>query len=262
MHHLPFVPAIAGGILTGVLAHLYFAWAEPHQFPTAPHGRIIYVFLGFLAAILGSLAVPALLTADYTAGVFLALGGAQFHTVRAEERKLLQSLDQDAVVPRGNAYIEGLALAMEARNYLVLLIAILVTLLGLRFPAPVAVGAGSLAAIVVGRLSRGRSLGQMTEVSLKPTTDGSVEVSYLPSNFRARAILKTPGQQQAILHDLAVGLGLRLDPEGHPLLPTAEVEPHGETLRVVIHPESTDPERILRAAVRVPVLEAIASPLR
>ena len=96
------------------------------QYPSYPHGAVTHLAMGFIAAVLGALAVPALAEKEFTAVTFLALAATQFREVRAMEREMLENLDQTGLVSRGKDYIEGIARVFEARNYLVMILALLV----------------------------------------------------------------------------------------------------------------------------------------
>src|SRR5690606_18324202 len=86
--------------------------------------------LGFIAAALGAIAPPAIATGDLAAASFLALAATQFREVRAVERESLVNMEATELVPRGAAYIEGLARVFEARNYLTMVTALAASLAG------------------------------------------------------------------------------------------------------------------------------------
>ena len=50
---------------------------------------------------------------DFSAITFLTLATTQFRDVRNMERNTLQQLDGYELVPRGNTYIEGIALVLK-----------------------------------------------------------------------------------------------------------------------------------------------------
>lgn len=64
---------------------------------------------------------------DFSAITFLTLAATQFRDVRNMERNTLQQLDGYELVPRGNTYIEGIALVFESRNYLAMLTSFVTT---------------------------------------------------------------------------------------------------------------------------------------
>ncbi|EGL17186.1 hypothetical protein HMPREF9413_5466 [Paenibacillus sp. HGF7] len=113
--------AVFVGLFFGIASRLYLLRTDYRQYPTYPHGKIIHVSLGVIAAGLGAVAVPALLDKNYTAVTFLTVAAQQFRDVRNMERQSLMQVDQMELVPRGVSYIEGIAMVFEGRNYLVIL---------------------------------------------------------------------------------------------------------------------------------------------
>ena len=225
-----------------MLARAILLLIDRGPFPTYPHGRINYLFLGFVAAVLGALSPAALLTADYTAGVFLGIGIGQFHTVRQMDRSMLLSLEDAELVPRGKAYVEGLALMVETRNYLAMLAAVVGSALTLIFGAFVGAVAGVAVACLTTWFARlGRTVGAVCDVGEAPVAhDGSaisvggtpvwweppaealaalpraIGLVVRPRHLAARLTLAQPGQRQAVLHDLASHLGVAWADPAHP----------------------------------------------
>ncbi len=80
-----------------------FSFCVPdfRQYPTYPQGRIIHLSFGFIAAFIGSVAVPAVLESDWTAVTFLGLAATQFREVRKMERETLEKIDTKEMVKRG-----------------------------------------------------------------------------------------------------------------------------------------------------------------
>ena len=111
------------GVSFGVIARLMMLRTDYRQYPTYPHGRIIHISLGVIAAALGAVAVPAMYKKDFTAITFLTLAAQQFRDVRKMERDTLSQIDSMELVSRGTTYIEGIAMVFEGRNYLVILTA-------------------------------------------------------------------------------------------------------------------------------------------
>ncbi len=122
-----YLPAIAAGLVLGFLARLYMLRVDFRQYPSYPHGYASHLAFGFIAAALGAVAIPALLAEDFVAVTFLALAAQQFREVRNIERESLQKTEQTEIVPRGTGYIEGIAILFEARNYLAIFTALVVT---------------------------------------------------------------------------------------------------------------------------------------
>ncbi|HLQ71099.1 MAG TPA: YIEGIA domain-containing protein, partial [Bacillota bacterium] len=98
------------GVCFGVIARIIMLRTDYRQYPTYPHGKIIHVSLGVIAAGLGALVIPALVNKEYTAVTFLALAAQQFRDVRKMERETLTKIDEMELVKRGSTYIEGIAM--------------------------------------------------------------------------------------------------------------------------------------------------------
>lgn len=237
--HTALIGPIVGAVLSGVLARALLLRSDHGPFPTHPHGRLNYLFLGFVGAILGALAPPALLTANYTAGVFLGLGLTQFHTVREIERTMLLDLDRALTIPRGHALIEGTAISLETRNYLVISVAIISSAVAVILGWGVGLAIGLLLGLAVGSLARrSTTVGQHARVlavpcrlaggqirvgrepdavdmRLPPSVSpediaAAVGIRIVPLDYATYLTLVEHGQRQAILHMLAATLGVRL----------------------------------------------------
>jgi len=155
------------GVIAAVLVRVVVMILDRRrQFPTHPHGEIVHLFLGFVAAVLGALAVPALAAANYTAGVFLGLGASQFHTVRGLESGALKNYDKGDAVPRGPVYIEGLALAFEARNFLIFGVALVTSTVGMLVTWPVGFAVGVVSGLLGTRLFRTQALRSVCDIRL------------------------------------------------------------------------------------------------
>ena len=155
------------GVVAAMLVRIVVMWMDRRrQFPTHPNGEIVHLFLGFVSAVLGALAIPALAAANYTAGVFLGLGATQFHTVRGLESSALKNYDKGNAVPRGPVYIEGLALAFEARNFLIFGVALVTATVGMFVPWQIGFAVGVVVGILGSILLRPQVLRSVCEVHL------------------------------------------------------------------------------------------------
>jgi len=297
-HHPHLTAAIILGLCLGVLTRAVLLRLDSTPFPSRPHGRINFMFLGFVAASLGALAPAALLTANYTAGVFLAIGLSQFHQARQIDRDMLLALDHSQIVPRGRAYIEGLSMMTETRNYVVMLTAMLGTGAGLLFGllpgAAVGVAAGvaatlfavsgstvgSMARVEAAEVVREGDLVRVAGVAVLRSPSGAVIESLAlavgvrvePRDLAARVVLAEPGQRQAILHNVAANLGIRQgrddgvegadgrDEGGTPppLVPRCALDPRRGSLALLAFPAVHSPHLVLKAVRRTPRLETLA----
>ncbi len=277
---------IVAGLAVGTLARLYLLRVDYRHYPTTPHGAVTHVSLGFIAAFVGAVAVPALVEREFTAVTFLVLVAQQFREVRKMERDHLVQLEDREPVPRGPDYIERIALVFEARNYLTMFAALAASA-GTRFLGPVpGLGLG-LAALAVG-----------TRLSLRPQTVGEIAVvrpgklefngtvlqvegititavgrreareRYLreglgvviePRDDNARATLASIGQRQAIAHDAGAILGLRRDVGFQEFTPLVRLDLDTGRAALAIVPMEPDREMLLAVVRQVPVLETARS---
>jgi len=280
----------------GFIARLYMLRTDYRQYPSYPQGYVIHLSIGLIASFLGAVAVPALLAENYEAATFLALAATQFREVRKIERETLSSLEPLELIPRGNAYIEGIARVFEARNYLAggtsLITSIVCLNLARLWPLETAVVGGAAGGFLtmwfLNRMMVGKKVGDIARVraaavhfdgpylmvedviimnvGLKEARqrllqDG-IGVLIEPVDPDSKATLANLGQRQAILHDVSSLLGIQMDvgePEFMPLL-----RRHRETgaLAMVIVPAEKNTEALLEAVRRTPVLEsAVRRPL-
>ncbi|OME75738.1 hypothetical protein BK120_30980 [Paenibacillus sp. FSL A5-0031] len=270
------------GIAFGLISRLLMLRTDYRQYPTYPHGRIIHISLGVIAAALGAVAVPALFNKDYTAITFLTLAAQQFRDVRKMERETLTKIDSMELVGRGSTYIEGIAMVFEGRNYLVIMTALLTSLFGILVNIWVGMIAGVISLLVVEKLKSGKAVSHIAEVqAAKVRVDGPdlfVDNVYImnvglksnqeiiaargmgfiltPFNSNGKVTLSNLGQRQAILYDLATILGVYRD-DGEPaLIPMAKLDMKDGRLAVFILPQELDADKGKAVIMRVPILES------
>ncbi|HEY8498379.1 MAG TPA: YIEGIA domain-containing protein [Limnochordales bacterium] len=280
--------AVVMGSLAGTALRVYTLRVDYRQYPSYPQGYAIHLSMGLVASFLGALAFPALMAREFAAASFLALAATQFREVRKIEREALTGLEETELVRRGAAYIEGIARVFEARNYLAMLVALVATsLLVLLRPPPAAgaalsAGVAAAGALTIGRSARGATVGQIARV--RPariefdgpllTVEGAVLVNvgraqarevYLrqavavliePRDRAAAATLASPGQRQAILHDVVARVGVRMDVDEPEFAPISRRHVEKDAVVVVIIPQVGGYDEVADAIRRVPVLES------
>jgi hypothetical protein len=276
--------AILLGFATGVIARFCMLRSDYRNYPSYPHGYIIHLSLGAIASILAALAVPALIEEELTAVTFLVLCAQQFRDIRSMERETLMKLEEQALVPRGPDYIEGIAKVFESRNYLVMLVALTVSgavvLSNWRIGCIVAVimvgfslccmrGSyiGDIAQIHAGTLHFDKSLLYVDDIVLMNVGDPKAREKILqegvgivlyPNDDDGRAILNSLGQRQAILHDVSILTGNQLDVGEQEWTPMARKNMKTGALGIFILPNYKNVECVIAAVKRTPILESAA----
>ncbi|MEW6045133.1 MAG: YIEGIA domain-containing protein, partial [Bacillota bacterium] len=185
-------------------------------------------------------------------------------------------------------YIEGIARVFEARNYLAMLVALLVSTV-LTLTRPPAGGAllitaamAGAALVTIGRSAWGPKVGDIA--SVRPariefdgpllTVEGAVLLNvgrsqarevYLrqafaaviePKDEAAAATLASPGQRQAIVHDVVSRVGVFMDVDEPEFAPVARRHVQKDAVIVVILPQVASFDEIASAIRNAPVLEA------
>ncbi|MFC0271587.1 YIEGIA family protein [Metabacillus herbersteinensis] len=269
------------GVIMGVITRLYMLRTDYRQYPTYLHGKIIHIALGVIAAGLGTIAVPAIMEEEFTAITFLTLAASQFRDVRNMERNTLTELDGYELVPRGSTYIEGIAIAFESRNYLVIFTSLLTTFafLVFNFWAALIVGIGCI--FISKMLMAGSRLKNIADIEfVKPHFEGPglyVGNIYImniglpakqelilkygmgfiltPKNINAKATIANLGQRQAILHDVSTALGVVRDTGEPSLVPLAKRDLNDGRLGVFVLPQDHDIDKAIQVVGEVPTLE-------
>ncbi len=286
--HQYFLPIIAG-IAAGIITRLFMLRSDYRQYPTYLHGKIIHLSLGVIAAGLGSIFVPALLMEEYTAITFLTIAASQFREVRNMERNTLMGLDEMELVKRGPTYIEGIAIAFEGRNYLVILTSMLTTTASIFFNIWVTFVVFLLCLFLCRSLMSGATLRDIVDIEyIDLRFDGAglyVDNIYImniglpqrqeeilrygmgfilkPKHFNDRTTISNLGQRQAILHDVSIALGIYRDSGTPALVPLAKRDLDDGRVGVFILPQEKDIEKAITVIGNVPTLEnAIRLPSR
>jgi uncharacterized protein len=269
------------GITIGTLTRIYMLRTDYRQYPTYLHGKIIHTALGFIAAGLGSVAIPSILNEEFTAITFLTLAASQFREVRNMERNTLTELDSYEMVPRGKTYIEGIAIAFESRNYLVIFTSLVSVLGYLLFNIWVGLIFAFIALMISRVLMSGGKIGEIVDVEyVKPRFDGAglyIDNIYImniglpqrqeevlkygmgfilkPKNFNARSTIANLGQRQAILHDVSTALGVYRDSGTPALVPLAKRDLNDGRVGVFVLPQEKNIDKALKIIGAVPTLE-------
>ncbi len=269
----------------GFFDRLYLLCSDYRSYPSYPHGYVIHLSLGAIAAALAAVAIPALLVKEYTAITFLVLCAQQFRDIRNMERETLLKLEDSQLVPRGADYIEGIAKVFEARNYLVMMVA-LVTTGGIIFlEVRAGVFLGILAIIASHILMSGQKIGEIAEVREgRVSFDGpllmvddivimnvgekkartkilseGVGLILTGKDDNGRAALNNLGQRQAILHDIAAIIGSKAEIGEPSYTPMARKNVDTGAIGIYFLPNERDIEGLIKAVKRTPLLESAVS---
>lgn len=282
---------IVPSIIVGVLSRLSMLRSDYRQYPSYPQGVFSHLTLGIISASLGAVAVPAIAEKEFAAVTFLALAAQQFRDVRSLERQSLDNIEPTELVSRGTAYIEDIAKAFEARNYMTMLTALITSIFiftlnkfNMQIEVSVAVGflIGLGSVILFNRYITREKVGDIADV--KPATitfdgpllmvngvvimniglkasqkiyqDVAVAVEIVPKDENAIATLGNLGQRQAIQHNAAILLGIRKDVDEPDFTPIARRNPHNGNIVMAIVAMEPDVDSLVEAVASTIVLES------
>lgn len=269
-------------LLVGIIARAFMLNIDYRQFPSFPHSYAIHLTLGMIASALGALVIPALLEKEYIAVTFLTIAAQQFRDVRSMERDSLSKIEKTELIPRGEAYIEGIAKLFEARNYLALLTSFTTSLIYYYSNWIAAIIGGGIIAYLLHYFMEGPTVGDIADIRIvKITFKGKnfgigdlimmnageeealekwkqegIGIKVIPKDENARATLVNLGQRQAILHDLGILMGIKLDQGLQQYTPLARLNINNGTLNIIFLPQEPDELFIKKAVERIPVLES------
>lgn len=283
-------------ILGGIL-RLLMLRSDYRQYPTYPHGYISHLSLGFIAASLGAVALPALLEQEFVAVTFLALAAQQFRDIRNIERDTLSRLDTVELVPRGEHFIEGIARAFEARNFLIMGSTLALSALDIwvlnEFGIVIRLVGLTVAMLILlfslQKVMEGKRIGHMANVKIgevhfegpnvfvdevhfmnlgldeakEEYLEKSLGLILEPKTIDAAATLANVGQRQAMVHICSKLLGIYKDVDTPEFTPLVRRDVKTGNLGLLIMPATRDKEALLDAVEKVPILEgSISRPSR
>ncbi len=272
------------GIFMGTAARFVTLRIDSRQVPSYPNSYFTNLVTGFLAASLGSVAIPALLSNDLAAITFLMLAVQHFRDIRRQTQESLQEIDPVGFAPRGTAYIDGIAKTFEARNYICLLTSFgtvlalyLTTSDNIRVNGAIAIITGSVLIWCMVHFTKGKNIGDICtlhfgkievrgselyvdgiwvtamlglEKRKQLFIDEGVALVATPKIEKHRLTLENDGQRAAMLYDAARSFGTK------ELWFTKRSFSDGRVV-VAFVPIIKDKEKILRAVRETPILESV-----
>lgn len=283
---------IIPSILIGFASRLTILKVDYKQYPSYPQGLISHLTLGAIASGLGAVAIPALVSNEFSAVTFLAIAAQQFRDVRNLERQSLDNIESTELVPRGTAYIEDIAKAFEARNYVTMIVSLSCSIViylsneSLRLSHRYSILIGIISSIIInillGKIISRQTLEQIADVkSAQITFDGAlmkingliimniglpasrkiylengVAVEIIPNNENGVVTLSNIGQRQAIQHNAAVLLGIRKDVDEPDFSPIARRDPETGKVYMSLVAMNPDEESLIEAVKKTIVLES------
>ena len=282
---------IVPSIIMGIISRLTMLKVDYRQYPSDPQGVFSHLTLGVIAAGLGSVAVPALVENEYAAVTFLALAAQQFRDVRNMERQSLDNIEPTELVSRGIAYIEDIAKAFEARNYMTMTSSLIVSIsiylidrtnITRTFSIVLGIIVGLITIASLNRLLSREKVKDIAKVlpakvefegpllkvndiiimnialsaSREIYSEKGIAVVIEPKDENGIATLANIGQRQAIQHNASALLGIRKDVDEPDFTPLARRDPHTGKIVMALVAMEPDVEFLVEAVENTIVLES------
>ncbi|KAB3538562.1 hypothetical protein F8154_01330 [Alkaliphilus pronyensis] len=286
-----YLTLIVTSLIMGTLARVLMMKVDYRQYPTYPQAYLSHFTLGIIASALGAVALPSIIEKEFVAVTFLALAAQQFRDVRNMERQSLDNIEVTELVPRGTAYIEDIAKAFEARNYIAILTSLISSIgvyFGVHFKfhwiTQILLGVifGTALYLALSNMLKGRAIEDIAHVkAAKITFDGplltvagvpvmniglkdsrkiflesGIAVEIIPKNPYAVTILANIGQRQSIQHNAATQLGIRKDLDEPDFTPIARRNPENGNVVMALITMKSDTDSLVEVVKRSPVLES------
>ena len=278
-------------MIIGILSRFFVLRVKDKQYPTRPQDYLEQIIMAGLAASLGAIALPALIDKEFSALTFLAVGIQQFQGLSNQEKITLENIDYDDMVEKGKPYIDNISTAYEVRSYVSLfasLVASIIYIYVARKYAPPMIVCVILAAIggfVVGmlfvRILRRDSIKDiadiypaqisfdgpvllvngidMDNIGLKDTRkrylEKAIAIEIIPKDLNGFGTLCDIGQQQAIMHNIYIQLGVDNDVDEKDIFPMAKIDLEKKSLLIIMMPLYKDEVLFMQAAESTPILD-------
>lgn len=284
--------AFGVAIILGIMSRIIVLRVINKQQPTLPQDYIEQLILSFIASALGAVAFPALLGKEFAALTFLAVGVQQFQEVATEEELTLTNIEADELVKKGKTYVNDVAKSYEVRNYLSIFsalaasIAFIVANNSFKFNFIMCTISSIVAAIIVGyifkKILSNKSLEDIVDVEVVPIEfDGpllkvggvvltniglesskqrylekGIGLKVIPKDIVSAGIIGDPAQQQVMLHNVYIHMGIDRDVDEPEFTPIARTNPQDRSVNFGYIPLVKDERLTVEAIKSTPILDS------
>lgn len=284
--------AFGVALILGVLSRLIVLRIVNKQQPTQPQDYIEQLILSFIASALGAVAFPALLDKEFAALTFLAVGIQQFQEVASEEEITLSNIDDSELISKGITYIHDVSKNYEVRNYLSIFsslaasIAFITIFNTFKVNIIICTMSSIVATGVVGyifkKILANKSLEDIVDVEVLPIEfDGAllkvggvvltnigletsrqrylekgIGIKVVPKDMVSAGIIGDPAQQQAMLHNVYLHMGIDRDVDEPEFIPIARTNPEDNSVNFGYIPLVRDIDLTVEAIKSAPILDS------
>lgn len=284
--------AFGVALVLGMLSRLIVLRMVNKQQPTQPQDYIEQLILSFIASALGAIAFPALLDKEFAALTFLSVGIQQFQEVASEEQLTLSNLDKVDLVAKGSTYINEVSKNYEVRNYLSIFSSLAASMafilannelkLNLIMCTILAIIATGIVGYIFKKILANKSLEDIVDVEVVPIEfDGplltinetvitnvgledsknrylkkGIGIKVIPKDIIAAGIISDSAQQQAMVHNVYLHMGIDRDVDEPEFVPIARTNPNDRSVNFGFIPLVRDIDLTVEAVKSTPILDS------
>lgn len=284
-------------MIIGIISRFFVLRVKDKQYPSRPQDYLEQIIIAGLAASLGAIALPALIDKEFSALTFLAVGIQQFQGLSNQEKITLQNIDGDDLVQKGEPYIDNISTTYEVRSYVSLfasLVASIIYIYVARKYAPpmiICIILSSIGGFMVGmlfkRILRRSSIKDiadiypaqisfdgsllkvnnviMSNIGLKDTRkrylEKAIAIEIVPKDLNSFGTLCDIGQQQTIMQNIYIQLGVDNDVDEKDIFPMAKIDLEKKSLLIIMMPLYKDEIIFMQSAESAPILDTAKNKL-
>ncbi|MEG0050828.1 MAG: YIEGIA domain-containing protein [Terrisporobacter sp.] len=278
-------------MIIGTLCRFFVLRVKDKQYPSRPQDYLEQLIMAGLAASLGAIAFPALIDKEFSALTFLAVGIQQFQGLSKQEKITLENIDYDDMVIKGSPLIDNISSTYEVRSYVSLLSALLASIIYIyasrKYNASMLVCTilaalgGCFVGLIFVRLLRRDNISDVSDVYLaqiefdgpvlnvngvymdniglkdtrKRFLEKAIAIELIPKDMSGFGTLCDVGQQQAIMHNIYIHLGVDNDADEKDIWSIARIDLNKKSLVIIMMPLYKDEVTFMQAAGSTPVID-------
>lgn len=279
-------------MIIGILCRFFVLRVKDKQYPSRPQDYLEQIIIAGLAASLGAIALPALIDKEFSALTFLAVGIQQFQGLSNQEKITLENIDCEDMVEKGEPYIDNISMTYEVRSYVSLFSSLVASIIYIyiarRYGASMlvctilaAIG-GAIVGMIFVLILRRSSIKDIADVHLaqisfdgpilkvngiymdniglkdtrKKYLEKAIAIELVPKDLSKFGTLCDVGQQQAIMHNIYIHMGVYNDVDDKDILPITRINFEKKSIVIIMMPLYKNENLFMKAAQSAPILDS------
>uniref|UniRef100_UPI002FCDCA0A YIEGIA domain-containing protein n=1 Tax=Clostridioides difficile TaxID=1496 RepID=UPI002FCDCA0A len=232
-----------------------------------------------------------LIDKEFAALTFFVVAIQQFQGLAEQERITLKNIDNEELVPKGDAYVEEIASTYESRSYISLFSALVSSIVYIVFARKyglsffyctiLAIVSGAIVGLIFRRFLRRNSIADIadivpakisfegpilmvngviiTNIGLESTREKyrneCLAIEVIPRDLGAFGIVNDIGQRQAIIHNLFIHMGIDRDVDEVDIVAISKTNLEKSTVVIPYMPILKDIDVMIDVVKSTPIIE-------